>query len=90
MYYFYCRNGYIYHDSFLGVISRSERSLNPGVKEGDVVTMFVDHHKWQLIWYVNNQYAGLHFIDHEHRGNMTRLFPFLELTSRGDEVSLLS
>ena len=58
MYYFYCNNGLIYHGSFLYFLGNSHNSKSDGVKEGDVVTMFVDQQDWQVIWYVNNKYAG--------------------------------
>lgn len=84
MYYFYCNNGLLYHDSFLYFLKNSRQSESQGAGEGDVVTMFVDQEEWRLIWYVNNKYVGSQSIDKQHRGDNMRLLPFIEVTSRGD------
>ena len=52
---------------------------------GDIVTMFVDRKDNKVIWYVNNRYAAsepLKDIEGE-------LYPFIEMTSRGDQIEIL-
>lgn len=90
MYYFYCYDGYIYHDStFLNFIKTSKSSKSEGGLEGDIITMFVDQEEWKVAWYINNRYVGAENIDLKHRTNLTRLYPFIEITTKGDEIQLL-
>ena len=85
MYYLYCANGHIYHGETAFILQKSKKSRTASVKSGDVVTVFIDRKERELVWYVNGRYAESEFISKE-----AELYPFVLMTSRGDEVVFLT
>lgn len=47
--------------------------------------MFVDNNEKMVIWYVNNRYAG----SESFREVKQDMYPFIEMTSSGDEVIVI-
>lgn len=85
MFYLYSYNGKIYNGKILSVLHRSKETRFPKLGAGDVLTLFVDNKERTVVWYVNSRYAGSEDI-REIEGEV---YPFVEMTTRGDEVRIV-
>ena len=85
MYYFYGSNANIYNGKILNLIHKSKGTRFQKIKAGDVVTVFVDNKDKVVIWYINNRYAGSESISLVEE----KVYPFIEMTSRGDSVEIV-
>lgn len=80
MFYLYSYNGNIYNGKLLNLIHTSKKTKFEKIKNGDIITMFVDNKDKTVVWYVNSKYAGSESFK-EVEGDV---YPFIEMTSRGD------
>ena len=80
MFYLYSYNGNIYNGQILNIIHKSKQTRFEKVKNGDILTMFVDNKDKSVIWYINSRYAG----SESFKGVEGEVYPFIEMTSRGD------
>ena len=85
MYYLYSYNGNIYNGKILNLIHKSKSTRFQKVTNGDILTLFVDNKDKTVIWYVNSQYAG----SESFKEVEDPVYPFVEMTSRGDEIKVL-
>jgi hypothetical protein len=85
MLYFYCKDGSIYNGKIMGVYPYSYKTKFNNIRSGDILTMFIDNKSKDVVWYINSRYAGsesLRVIEGE-------VYPFIEMTSRGDEIRII-
>ena len=86
MYYIYGRNADIYNGQVLSYYYKSKNTKFQKINNGDILTMFIDNKDKEVYWYINSRYAGSQWIK-DIEGDV---YPFIEMTSRGDEIKLLN
>ena len=87
MYYIYAKDGKMYNGNIFKIITWSTKSKVDTILEKDTISLFYDYQWQQIVWYINEKYVGHLPISREdlHR----HLYPFVMMTSRGDEISVI-
>jgi len=58
IYYLYAQNGYIYNGEICGLMNKAKETKVTLIKEGDIISMFVNLKDFTVAWYVNGRYVG--------------------------------
>jgi len=58
IYYIWGYNGNIYNGEYLKLMNKSKKTKFTSIEINDIVTMFINFEKAEIIWYINGKFAG--------------------------------